>query len=334
MLESAQVPNQQALVAFLRKGITGLGTASIERVKIYGRQTGEEFSAWNQEFELVVQNNWSSLHIEEDTTSQISLSSLDTEESKVSEPSIQSKNSKSPNTLEGEKWANLGGLLLLASLILLFINWQFALTTFVVAMIAYNIYQGTPAGKYDTEKRKLESEKKAEEDRLKKIQQEEEKNIEKIQQEEARRLLIDNVKSEVRNLKTNLAHDCINEFIKVNARLSVGVSYMDLPSVIASAKLATQLFEKSKDYHVCLYLSELIKKNMFYYELSFQCFDKRFHNIIFNEYLEQIIINLFPELKGRKVYFDFDSIVQTIWMKAAQCSDEIDDILELSDNNN
>jgi len=54
MVESAQVPNQQALVAFLRKGITGLTTASIERVKIYGRQAGEEFPAWNQEFELVV----------------------------------------------------------------------------------------------------------------------------------------------------------------------------------------------------------------------------------------------------------------------------------------
>ncbi|WP_292731597.1 DUF4429 domain-containing protein [Nostoc sp. JL31] len=54
MLESAQVPNQQALVAFIRKGITGLGAASIERVKVYGRQIGEEFPAWNQEFELVV----------------------------------------------------------------------------------------------------------------------------------------------------------------------------------------------------------------------------------------------------------------------------------------
>ncbi|MEH1865109.1 MAG: hypothetical protein V7K69_08870 [Nostoc sp.] len=55
MLESAQVPNQQALVAFIRKGITGLGAASIERVKVYGRQTGEEFPAWNLEFDLLVQ---------------------------------------------------------------------------------------------------------------------------------------------------------------------------------------------------------------------------------------------------------------------------------------
>ncbi|WP_242055197.1 MULTISPECIES: hypothetical protein [Nostocales] len=52
MLESPEVPHQQTLVAFVRKGITGLGATSIERVKVYGRQAGEEFPAWNQEFEL------------------------------------------------------------------------------------------------------------------------------------------------------------------------------------------------------------------------------------------------------------------------------------------
>ncbi len=55
MLESPEVPDQQALVTFLRKGITSLGVASIERVRVYGRQTDEEFPAWNQEFELVAQ---------------------------------------------------------------------------------------------------------------------------------------------------------------------------------------------------------------------------------------------------------------------------------------
>ena len=34
------------------KVITSLETASIERVKIYGKCLGEEFPAWNQEFEL------------------------------------------------------------------------------------------------------------------------------------------------------------------------------------------------------------------------------------------------------------------------------------------
>jgi hypothetical protein len=57
MLESAQVPNQQALVTFVRKGISSLEAAPLERVKVYGRQTGEEFPAWSQEFELGIKSN-------------------------------------------------------------------------------------------------------------------------------------------------------------------------------------------------------------------------------------------------------------------------------------
>jgi hypothetical protein len=51
-LESAQVPNQQILVAFIRKGLTALGAASVERVKVYGQQTNKEFPAWSKEFDL------------------------------------------------------------------------------------------------------------------------------------------------------------------------------------------------------------------------------------------------------------------------------------------
>ncbi|WP_392477672.1 hypothetical protein [Nostoc sp. C110] len=53
-LESAQVPNQQILVAFIRKGLTGLGAASIENVKIYGQQTGKKFPSWTKEFNLSI----------------------------------------------------------------------------------------------------------------------------------------------------------------------------------------------------------------------------------------------------------------------------------------
>lgn len=55
LLESAQVPNQQTLVAFVRKGITSLGCESIQSVRVYGRQIGEEVPDWSQEFELAVQ---------------------------------------------------------------------------------------------------------------------------------------------------------------------------------------------------------------------------------------------------------------------------------------
>lgn len=55
MLESAQAPNQQSLVAYISKSMTSLGSALIRKVKVYGRKTGEDFPTWNQEFEVVVQ---------------------------------------------------------------------------------------------------------------------------------------------------------------------------------------------------------------------------------------------------------------------------------------
>ncbi|MHC0063048.1 hypothetical protein ACWATR_08990 [Nostoc sp. UIC 10890] len=51
-LKSDQVPNQQILVAFIRKGLTGLGAVSVENVKVYGQQTGKKFPAWSKEFNL------------------------------------------------------------------------------------------------------------------------------------------------------------------------------------------------------------------------------------------------------------------------------------------
>ncbi|MDZ8259226.1 hypothetical protein [Nostoc sp. ChiQUE01b] len=54
MLESAEVPNQQILVAFIRKGLTALGAASVEIVRVYGQQTDKEFPAWSQEFDLSI----------------------------------------------------------------------------------------------------------------------------------------------------------------------------------------------------------------------------------------------------------------------------------------
>lgn len=55
MLEATQVPGQKDSVAFIRKGITNLKAPSIEKVKVYGKQVGEEFPAWSEEFELIEQ---------------------------------------------------------------------------------------------------------------------------------------------------------------------------------------------------------------------------------------------------------------------------------------
>lgn len=38
-----------------QSSMTSLGSELIRNVKVYGRKTGEDFPAWNQEFEVVVQ---------------------------------------------------------------------------------------------------------------------------------------------------------------------------------------------------------------------------------------------------------------------------------------
>jgi len=50
MLESPELPNQPALVDFIKQGVTGLGASSIQRVKVYGQIPGADFPAWNDEF--------------------------------------------------------------------------------------------------------------------------------------------------------------------------------------------------------------------------------------------------------------------------------------------
>ena len=52
MLEAAQIPDKQTLAPFIYRGVKGLGVASVQKLKVYGRQSGEARPAWSQEFEL------------------------------------------------------------------------------------------------------------------------------------------------------------------------------------------------------------------------------------------------------------------------------------------
>ncbi|HEY9805878.1 MAG TPA: hypothetical protein V6D04_04880, partial [Candidatus Obscuribacterales bacterium] len=52
MLESEAIPNQQVLVEFVQKSILFLEPASIQKLRIYGRQRGEDFPAWQQELDI------------------------------------------------------------------------------------------------------------------------------------------------------------------------------------------------------------------------------------------------------------------------------------------
>ena len=60
ILESASVPKQQVLVAAIGKWINSLGADSIQKVKVYGKKTGDEFPDWVEEFK-VIQNPKQSL---------------------------------------------------------------------------------------------------------------------------------------------------------------------------------------------------------------------------------------------------------------------------------
>lgn len=57
ILEAVQVPDQPSLTAFVQQGLAKLNPASIRRVKVYGRQTGEAFLDWHTEFELKSQSS-------------------------------------------------------------------------------------------------------------------------------------------------------------------------------------------------------------------------------------------------------------------------------------
>jgi hypothetical protein len=53
LLESAQTPDQEAMVSFIRKGLIKLEIESIQTVKVYGRKTGDESPAWSKKIELL-----------------------------------------------------------------------------------------------------------------------------------------------------------------------------------------------------------------------------------------------------------------------------------------
>ncbi len=52
MLESAEIPNQQAMVELLNTEVSKLGISSVKTIKLFGKQTDEDFPDWHQEINL------------------------------------------------------------------------------------------------------------------------------------------------------------------------------------------------------------------------------------------------------------------------------------------
>ncbi|PZV07134.1 MAG: hypothetical protein DCF21_22035, partial [Leptolyngbya sp.] len=51
-LESAHVPNQADLVAYVKKGITGLDLAAVYHLTVSAKQPGSDASAWSEDLVL------------------------------------------------------------------------------------------------------------------------------------------------------------------------------------------------------------------------------------------------------------------------------------------
>jgi hypothetical protein len=320
MLEGDRVPDEEAAVRIVRRELTNLKAGAIASVKVYGQQVGEDFPAWNREFELVARASQSSHHLGGNTTNQLSANNSYAETTQE-QSSIQILNETSTELLSDNQWNVAFIILSVIAFFMLFVNFTLAVILAIAAGIAYIKYQNTPAGKAAAAKRQLEA-----------LQRAEEAEDERLRQEEQKRILIEEAESQAQLLTTNLAHTALDEFRKVNARLSVGVNYRDLSGVIAPAKWATQKFEKSKDYNVCPYLSELISKNMLYYEISQECFQQKVTHKPLNPQFKPIIQADFPELKGVIIFLSLDLVISTIWQKAYRYSDEIEKILESSNN--
>ena len=59
MLEAMEVPNQQQMVSLLQTEILKLRTQSITSLRLYGKQSGEDFPDWHEDFSLTVDNDYS-----------------------------------------------------------------------------------------------------------------------------------------------------------------------------------------------------------------------------------------------------------------------------------
>ncbi len=150
---------------------------------------------------------------------------------------------------------------------------------------------------------------------------------------------------ETRLFKTNLIYEVLEQFLNLKARTSIGISYQELPSVLGIVKLAVQKFERSPDSQVFPYLTDLIKKIMIYYELSLECLGKKikrtsFASAVFiglgsltgitkDEPLGKMMQQDFPNIPPSSItgFYGFDTVVSTLWIKAGELTDELNDIL-------
>lgn len=134
--------------------------------------------------------------------------------------------------------------------------------------------------------------------------------------------MIDEQTTENNQLQLNLALDVLEQFMNLKVRISIDTICLDLWRSFGDVKLAVEKFERSPERDVCPYLSELIKKVVFYYELVFQFVKSR-------SLPEKIISTYFPDTPRSIIHGAYDStiVVKSCLEEAEKLIDELYDIL-------
>ncbi|MEM7554588.1 MAG: M48 family metallopeptidase [Cyanobacteria bacterium P01_A01_bin.84] len=135
-LESTNVPNQEKIVAYIRKTIINLGITSIEIIKIYGWQIGEEFPAWSQELEIILQNK-SQIKPELLPKDKPKNKSHNKFHNKSHKYTINKRIHPSEYRFKGEKEVLYGSLVVLGLIFFVFLGISFGLIIIMVGISAF-----------------------------------------------------------------------------------------------------------------------------------------------------------------------------------------------------
>lgn len=283
MVQATQVPEQQALVAFIRRGIKRLGAESIKTVKVYGRRVGEEFPDWYQEFKLGAQTMLTSP----------SASSLITRF--LQQFQLLASSCNLAPTIATVAQPNLKDK---------------AIENYLPPLDNKN------QAIFDAQEVKLEK--------------------------ETNNSSSESVTLQFKQPGKNSARATLEEFLKIQATLEIGVSYHDLPAVLAPAKFAVQEFEQSKNSSAYFYLSKFIGQIMLYYQIYEECLRKKEQpfaypsiegiGIITKSDLGQLIKQEIPEVPEKYVSrgsycYEFDNILQTIMNKNSEYLEMLEELV-------
>ncbi|PSB43516.1 hypothetical protein C7B80_23850 [Cyanosarcina cf. burmensis CCALA 770] len=280
LLESKQLPPKGSLTTFILNKITSLEVSPIKTLKISGKRREEKLIDWNQEFNLSVVNT-----------------SLPSNHLNGFAKFIEHYKYKELVIVSAVIYFGISlcclfvfpGLALLAMLIFI----VFSILFFLL------VYLESPLGKAINTQMNLEYQQRLEQERYRQEQQ-------RLKEEEERKILLETVTNQLKDIETDIIYRVLDDFRKVEARISIGVSYSSFPDVLAPAKFTFQQFIRSEDFNVCPYISSLLEENMRYYELSWKVLKR----------------------KGEGDLLALDSEIQNLWLKAANCSDLIEDLLK------